>query len=67
MNIDYVSILLDESNKYIFDNCISINDFIDHIIKINSSMVVFDGRVESCLLDEELGILMNKKYWLTLI
>lgn len=61
MNIDYVSILLDESNEYIFDKYILIDDFINHISNINSSIIVFDGKVESCLIDKELDILMNKK------
>lgn len=61
MNIDYVSILLDESNEYIFEKYILIDDFIDYISNVNSSIVVFDGRVESCSIDKELDILMNKK------
>lgn len=62
VNIDHVSILLDESNKYIFDNYILVDDFINHISNVNSSVLVFDGNVESCLTDKELDILMNKKY-----
>ena len=61
VNIDHVSILLDESNKYIFDNYILVDDFINHISNVNSSVLVFDGNVESCLTDKELDILMNKK------
>lgn len=61
MNIDYVSILLDEANEYIFEKYILIDDFIDYISNVNSSIVVFDGRVESCSIDKELDILMNKK------
>lgn len=61
MNIDYVSILLDESNKYIFDSYILVDEFINRITNVNSSIIVFDGRVESCLIDKELDILMNKK------
>ena len=61
MNIDYISILLDESNKYVFDDYILIDDFINHLTNVNSSIIVFDGRVESCLIDKELNILMNKK------
>lgn len=61
VNIDHVSILLDESNKYIFDNYILVDDFINHISNVNSSVLVFDGNVDSCLTDKELDILMNKK------
>ena len=61
VNIDHVSILLYESNKYIFDNYILVDDFINHISNVNSSLLVFDGNVESCLTDKELDILMNKK------
>lgn len=61
VNIDHVLILLDESNKYIFDNYILVDDFINHISNVNSSVLVFDGNVESCLTDKELDILMNKK------
>lgn len=61
VNIDHVSILLYESNKYIFDNYILVDDLINHISNVNSSVLVFDGNVESCLTDKELDILMNKK------
>ena len=61
MNIDYVSILLDESNEYIFDKYILIDDLINHISNAYSSMILFDGKVESCLIDKELDILINKK------
>ena len=61
VNIDHVSILLYESNKYIFDNYILVDDFINHISNVNSSVLVFDGNVESCLTDKELDILKNKK------
>ena len=61
VNIDHVSILLYESNKYIFDNYILVDDFINQISNVNSSVLVFDGNVESCLTDKELDILMNKK------
>lgn len=61
VNIDHVSILLDESNKYIFDNYILVDDFINHISNVNSSVLVFDGNVELCLTDKELDILTNKK------
>ena len=61
MNIDYVSILLDESNEYIFEKYILIDDLVNYISNINSSIIVFDGKVESCFIDKELDILMNKK------
>lgn len=38
-----------------------VDDFINHISNVNSSVLVFDGNVESCLTDKELDILMNKK------
>ena len=61
MSIDSVSILLYESNKYIFDDYVLIDDFINHVSNINSSIIVFDGMVESCFIDKELDILTNKK------
>ena len=61
ISIDYVSILRDESNKYIFDNHIFIDDFMDYISNINTSIIIFDGKVESCLIDKELNILINRK------
>ena len=61
MNIDYVSILLDESDEYIFKKYILIDDLVNYISNVNSSIIVFDGKVESCLIDKELDILMNKK------
>lgn len=61
IGIDYVSILRDESNKYIFDNHIFIDDFMDYISNINTSIIIFDGKVESCLIDKELNILINRK------
>ena len=61
VSVDYVSILRDESNKYIFDNHIFIDDFMDYISNINTSIIIFDGKVESCLIDKELNILINRK------
>ncbi|MDY2728227.1 MAG: hypothetical protein SOV26_04455 [Candidatus Onthovivens sp.] len=61
MNIDYVSILLNEFNEYIFRKYILIDDFVNYISNINSSVIVFDDKVESCLIDKELDILRNKK------
>ncbi len=61
ISIDYVSILRDESNKYIFDNHIFIDDFMDYISNINTSIIIFDGKVESCLMDNELDILIKRK------
>lgn len=61
ISIDYVSILRDESNKYIFDKHIFIDDFMDYISNINTSIIIFDGKVESCLIDKELNILINRK------
>ena len=61
ISIDYVSILRDESNKYIFDNHIFIDDFMDYISNIDTSIIIFDGKVESCLIDKELNILINRK------
>ena len=61
MNIDQISIFLDESNEYIFDKYIFIDDFINHISNVHSSIIVFDSKVESCLIDKELDVLMNKK------
>jgi hypothetical protein len=61
ISVDDVSILRDESNKYIFDNHIFIDDFMDYISNINTSIIIFDGKVESCLIDKELNILINRK------
>lgn len=61
MNIEYVSILLDEFDEYIFRKYILIDDFVNYISNVNSSIIVFDGKVEFCLIDKELDILKNKK------
>lgn len=61
MNIDYVSILLDKYDEYIFEKYILIDNLVNYISNVNSSIIVFDGKVESCLIDKELDILMNKK------
>ncbi len=61
MNIDNVSILKDECNKYVFDNCITTAEFIEYISNINASIIIFDGLVKSCLMDKEVNILVDKK------
>ncbi len=61
IKVDNVSILRDEYNKYIFDNYISIDDFIDYTSNINTSIIIFDGKIETCLIDKELDILINRK------
>ena len=52
MNIDNVSILKDECNRYVFDNCITTAEFIEYISNINTSIIIFDGIVKSCLMDK---------------
>ena len=44
-----------------FDNYISIDDFIDYTSNINTSIIIFDGKIETCLIDKELDILINRK------
>lgn len=61
MDIDYVSILLDETDEYIFKKYLLIDDFVNYISNVNSSIIIFDDKVESCLIDKELDILMYKK------
>ena len=61
MNIDNVSILKDECNRYVFDNCITTAEFIEYISNINTSIIIFDGIVKSCLMDKEVNILVDKK------
>ena len=61
MKIESVSIFSDEFNEYIFKKYILIDDFVNYISNVNSSIIVFDGKVESCLIDKELDILKNKK------
>lgn len=61
MNIVDVSILIDEGNKYVFENCITTAEFIEYISNINTSIIIFDGIVKSCLMDKELDILIDKK------
>ena len=61
ISVDSVSILRDESYQYIFDNHTLIDDFIDYASNINASIIIFDGMVESCLMDKELNTLMNRK------
>ena len=61
MNIDNVSILKDECNRYVFDNCITTAEFIEYILNINTSIIIFDGIVKSCLMDKEVNILVDKK------
>ena len=61
MNIDNVSILKDEGNRYVFDNCITTAEFIEYISNINTSIIIFDGIVKSCLMDKEVNILVDKK------
>ena len=50
-----------KKTEHHFDKYILIDDFINYISNVNSSVIVFDGKVESCLIDKELDILMDKK------
>ncbi len=61
MHIDDLSILIDEGNQYIFEDCITTAEFIEIISNINTSFIMFDGIVKSCLMDKELDILVDKK------
>ena len=36
-------------------------EFIEYISNINTSIIIFDGIVKSCLMDKEVNILVDKK------
>ena len=36
-------------------------EFIEYISNINTSSIIFDGIVKSCLMDKEVNILVDKK------
>lgn len=61
MNIDNISILKDEYSKYTFDNYVPTVEFVNYVSHINTSIIIFDGMVKSCLMDQELDILVDKK------
>ena len=66
IKIDNISILYDLSNKYAFDKTISIDDFLGYISNISTSFIMFDGSVQSCLIDKELDILKNRKLFVAI-
>lgn len=56
IDYDKISIFIDKGNKYFFNNCISTNEFIECIIKLNQSLLISDNFV-----DKEIETLSNRK------
>lgn len=61
LEINLVSIFHDEYKKYIFDNYISLDIFIDYMKKFDDSSIIFDGKIDFCQIDKEIDILKDKK------
>ena len=61
MDVSNVTVFLDEHGKYLLDSVVSVKDFIQYASKVKTSIIMFDGIVESCLVDKEIEVLANKK------
>ena len=61
MDVSSVTVFLDEHGKYLLDSVVSVKDFIQYTSKVKTSIIMFDGIVESCLVDKEIEVLANKK------
>ena len=61
MDVSCVTVFLDEHDKYLLDAVVSVKDFIQYASKVKTSIIMFDGIVESCLVDKEIEVLANKK------
>lgn len=61
LEINLVSIFHDEYKKYIFDNYISLDNFIDYMKKFDDSSLIFDGKIDFCQIDKEIDTLKDKK------
>lgn len=61
MDVSSVTVFLDEHGKYLLDSFVSVKDFIQYTSKVKTSIIMFDGIVESCLVDKEIEVLANKK------
>lgn len=61
LNIDIVSIFLDEGHQYSFDKFICIDEFVEYLSKNKHSIIIFNGQVPRCIMDKEVEILLNKK------
>ena len=61
MDVSNVTVFLDEHGKYLLDSVVSVKDFIQYASKVKTSIIMFDGIVESCSVDKEIEVLANKK------
>lgn len=61
LEINLVSIFHDEYRKYIFDNYISLDNFVDYMKKFDDSSIIFDGKIDFCQIDKEIDTLKDKK------
>ncbi|MBR2722430.1 MAG: hypothetical protein IKB75_06610 [Clostridia bacterium] len=64
LDINTVSIFLDEGYKYSFYKIISSDSFDDDILKLNKSTLIFDGQVTECPMDKEVDTLSNRKIFI---
>lgn len=60
LDIDSVSIFIDEGHQYSFDKFIFIDEFVEYLSKNKHSIIIFNGQVSRCVMDKELEILFNK-------
>lgn len=60
LDIDIVSILIDEGHRYSFDRFLCVDEFEEYLSKNKQSIIIFNGQVPICIMDKELEILLSK-------
>ena len=61
LQVEKISIFVNEIKGYLFNNSIFINDFIKYDIKLKESLLIFDGYVKECVIDKEIELLSNRR------
>ena len=61
LQVEKISIFVNEIKGYRFNNSIFINDFIKYDIKLKESLLIFDGYVKECVIDKEIELLSNRR------
>ena len=61
MDIENVSVFADKGYEYTLKAQISVNTFLEYISQVSEPILLFDGKVDDCPMDEKINILLKKK------
>lgn len=61
LNIDFISLFIDKMNDYWFYKRIKSCEFFEYASKLNESLLIFDGEITECKMDDEIQILLKSK------